>query len=300
MSCFHPLKGYKSPIRNKDGKFSVQFKPAGAFTDLPVSIPCGKCLGCLLERARTWAVRCVHEASLYRENCFLTLTYSPENLPNGGSLNPRDFVLFMKKLRKRIGRMGKKIRFIQCGEYGEMLERPHHHVIIFGWSPEDKLLWKKEGNVRLYISPLLAEVWGKGHVTVGDVTYESANYVAKYVLKKVGGDAAKEHYKGKIPEYITMSRRPGLGRYWYDKYKDDVYRNDKLVYGLGKITKSPRFYDKIFEKEFPAEFEKIRKERVKTATSLGYNAPERVKIREKLAEARQKFTVRKIHVGGTE
>lgn len=246
-----------------------------------------------MERARIWAVRCVHESKLYRENCFLTLTYSPEKLPPLGSLRPKDFTLFMKRLRKSIHPA--KIRFFQCGEYGEKLLRPHHHCIIFGWWPPDAVMLKKTGKTTLYTSPLIEKLWGNGFITVGMVNYESAGYVARYVLKKVNGDHADSHYMGKIPEYTTMSRRPGIGNAWIKKYYNDVYKSDELVYGLGKITKAPRYYDKIFEKEFPEEFEKIRKERVKTAVNGEYNAPDRVRVREKLLRARLSNLDRKIH-----
>lgn len=292
MSCYHPIKGYRSATVSASGKRQIVFSPREGFVDLPMEVPCGCCVGCRLDRAKEWAVRCVHEASLYRENCFLTLTYAPEHLPESGSLVPRNFVLFMKRLRKKFG----KVRFFQCGEYGAELGRPHHHCIIFGWRPKDLSLWKKKNDVRLYRSEVLEKLWPFGFVTVGEVTYESAAYIARYILKKVNGPGAEAHYQGRRPEYITMSRRPGIGKIWIDKYFAEVYQEDTLVYGLGRLTKPPRYYDKQFEKMEPEVFKGVTAERLRREAQSDYRSEYRLKVREKLAEARLKNLSREIEL----
>ena len=148
---------------------------------------------------------------MWDRNCFVTLTYNDEHLPANGSLNKRDITLFLKRLRKRYG---KGIRYYQCGEYGELLSRPHHHAILFNHDFEDKQLWSVRGGVRLYRSASLEQLWPYGYSTIGDVTFESAAYVARYVVKKITGEREGEHYRGKMPEFATMSRRPGIGRGW--------------------------------------------------------------------------------------
>lgn len=92
MACFYPLKAYQQP--GGDIKFHDNGK--GRYLELP----CGQCIGCRLERSRQWAMRCVHEASMHDNNCFITLTYNPENLPPDGGLIKSDFQKFMKRLRK--------------------------------------------------------------------------------------------------------------------------------------------------------------------------------------------------------
>lgn len=146
MPCYYPLDGWRSKKPNQNGRFPVVFTADEAQIDMPMKIPCGNCIGCRLERSRQWAIRCLHESSLYDDNCFITLTYNEENLPYGESLNKRDFQLFMKKLRKAIA--PKKIRFFACGEYGtnqdltnlDTLGRPHFHAIIFNHDFADKTL----------------------------------------------------------------------------------------------------------------------------------------------------------------
>ena len=103
MPCYSPLTGYVSREPSKNGKFPIVFDPKKGWIDRSVTVPCGQCIGCLLERSRQWAMRCSHEASLYDENCFITLTYDDEHLPPDGCLNKEHFQKFMKRLRKRFG-----------------------------------------------------------------------------------------------------------------------------------------------------------------------------------------------------
>jgi hypothetical protein len=224
--------------------------------DDPLELPCGKCIGCRLERSRQWAIRCVHEAKLHDQNCSITLTYDDEHLPADGSINTRDYQLFFKRLRKR----GIKFRYFICGEYGENLGRPHYHACIFGFDFPDKKLFKtsKTGH-RLYISEVLTETWNMGHALIGDLTFESAAYVARYITKKINGDDADEHYQGKKPEFITMSRRPGIGKGFFEKYKDDIFPNDFVVLN-GKKMLPPKFYETIHD---PFEMDDIKERRAK-------------------------------------
>jgi len=209
----------------------------------------------------------MHEAQLHEENAFITLTYDKENLPQDSSLNKQHFQDFMKRLRFKLD--PQKIRFFHCGEYGENFARPHYHAIIFGYGFPDRELLQDTGEQKLYISPLLTSVWGKGFTTVGEATFDSAAYVARYIVKKQTGDAADDHYwkiderTGEAvkvePEYITMSRRPGIASAWYEKYGQEVYPSDSVITN-GHEVKPPRFYDKLFEAHH-GDLETIKRER---------------------------------------
>jgi hypothetical protein len=243
MACYRPLRAYAPASgRDADGKLDISWRPMRGYE--PISLPCGQCIGCRLERSRQWAMRCVHEAQMYDRNCFVTLTYDDEHLPPDGSLNKRDITLFLKRLRKRYGA---GIRYYQCGEYGELLARPHHHAILFNHDFDDKYLWSVRDGVRLYRSESLEHLWPYGYSTIGDVTFESAAYVARYVTKKITGKREGEHYRGKMPEFATMSRRPGIGRAWLERYKDDVYSYDYVVLRNALKLRPPRYYDKIYD-----------------------------------------------------
>ncbi|AXL15256.1 replication initiator protein [Microviridae sp.] len=211
-------------------------------------------------------MRCYHEASLYEDNCFITLTYDDEHLPPGGTLIKHHYQDFMKRLRWTF--RPRRIRFFHCGEYGEKFERPHYHACIFNLDMPDKRLYSERDGVPLYTSELLDSLWGHGFTTVGDVTFESAAYVARYVMKKITGEQAAEHYEtfdentGEIfqkqPEYVTMSRRPGIGKGWLEKYKAEVFPSDTVLIN-GKLVKPPKFYDNQLPEDELTDIKDVRK-----------------------------------------
>ncbi len=148
--------------------------------------------------------------------------------------------------------------------------RPHYHACLFGFDFPDKEMWKVSNGNRLYTSKILDEVWGLGHAVIGDLTFESAAYVARYILKKVTGKSADAHYNGRRPEYVTMSRRPGIGRSWFDKFKSDVFPHDYVVVRGVKML-PPKFYDRVLELTSPKEFAKIKNGRVDRARAVPYS-----------------------------
>lgn len=277
MACYSPLQGFRARARSKNGKRPLVFNKEDALgfsQGLPpivVTVPCSQCVGCRLERSRQWAVRCMHESSMHTSSCFITLTYSNKHLPNPPNLVLRDFQLFMKRLRKKYG---KGVRFYHCGEYGELKGRPHYHAIIFGMDFSDKYHWETRNGHKLYRSQILEELWPYGHSSIGSVTFESAAYVARYIMKKINGDAAERHYAscpitGEVferkPEYTTMSRRPGIGSSWLKQNMADVYPQDHIVL-LGKPPmQPPKFYDAQYELVNSEVFDTIKKARKKRA-----------------------------------
>lgn len=288
MACFHPLQAYRV-IR--DG--SVVFKaPSSAY--LPLSLPCGQCAGCRLERSRQWAVRCVHESKMHEQNCFVTLTYSDDNIPGDYSLRYTHFQLFMKRLRKHYGF---PIRFYMCGEYGENTQRPHYHACLFGLDFPDKVLWKKSNSGNsLYRSPTLERLWGFGHCSVGELTFETAAYTARYIMKKRTGLGSDKHYRAvspstgevhdRVPEFTRMSLKPGIGSSWYDKFGNtDVFPHDRVVV-RGVAAAPPRYYRNKLQSDNPELSEALRLKRVRIANSSPDNSPERLAVREVVHKAK--------------
>lgn len=267
---------------------------------MPIQVPCGQCIGCRLEKSRQWAIRCVHEAQMNEENIFITLTYNNENLPKDKSLNKRHLQLFMKRLRKHTG---PGVRFYACGEYGEKFKRPHYHACIFNYKFKDQKIWKTTRGVTLYTSETLDKIWGKGFTTIGDVTFESAAYVARYVTKKINGEKALEHYNEidkttgeiiteRIPEFTNMSRRPGIGKTWFDKYKTEVYPSDFVIMRNQKI-KPAKYYDTIYDKEAPEKLMKVkRKRRDKAKAKEQDNTWDRLDTKKKVHIQRNKLLKR--------
>lgn len=299
MACHSPLKGWRD--RDTGG---ITFRRERSVGE-KMEVACGQCLGCRLDHSRMWAMRIAHEAQMHefdRGNCFVTLTYRDMwqcsmaqleerlHVPDDWSLDATHMTKFLKRLRKAKGYDG--IRYFYAGEYGRNCKhgidvdavgcplcntgRPHFHACLFNCSFDDLEAYSSDGGVTRFTSPELEQLWGYGFVDVGDLTFSSASYVARYILKKVRGVQADDYYctydmNGEVtyirPEFVRMSRgnagskgqRCGLGASWYDKYKDDVFPHDDVpVPGAGVMKGVPRYYDKILEDENPAMYEEIK------------------------------------------
>lgn len=275
MSCYYPLQVFQ----HKYLKGKVLFDRKYRYNDLyaPLKIPCSQCIGCRLEHARQWAMRCMHEAALYEDNCFITLTYDNDHLPKNGFLERRDFQLFMKRLRKHFA--GVTIRTFYCGEYGSKLGRPHFHAILFNLDFHDKLVYKqvrkKDGSSYfLYNSETLDKIWRKGFAVIGNVTSESAGYVAQYTLKKKTGEQAADHYEyvdpitfevfQRPPEFAQASLGKAIGKGWYEKFKSDVFPSDEIIVN-SRAVRPPQLYLDLLELDDPVLHAKIKEKRATAA-----------------------------------
>ena len=274
MTCYHPIPCWVSKKCNpRTGKSVVVFSAPSNIKDFrSIYVPCGQCIGCKLDYSRSWALRCVHEAQLHEKNCFVTLTYDDEHVPWSSktgeqTLVKKDLQKFMKSLRKAFPDI--RIRFFGCGEYGDETYRPHYHVILFGFDFSDKRFYKlSSAGFRYYISDKLDSIWKRGQCMVADVNYDTCAYVARYCTKKLSGAPALEKYEGIEKEFVNMSRRPGIGKEWFDKYKNDVFPYDECVVIDGQRPRfigTPRYYDNLYEQDFPDEFAKIREKRIEKA-----------------------------------
>ena len=197
-------------------------------------LPCGKCSGCLIAKRKEYAVRCAMEAKEYQVSSFVTLTYDDEHNP--GYLRKRDLSYFVKKIRNK----GYKVRYFGCGEYGGQTARPHYHIILFGFMPDDiKFFAKSPSGVSLFRSQMLENVWNKGFVSVQSFDPYAAGYVAGYTTKKLG----------KNDGFLLMSRKPGLGRAYMERNCSKILDTDFIVDDFGSIkkVKAPRYFDKIAE-----------------------------------------------------
>lgn len=249
-------------------------------------VPCGQCIECRLRRSRDWAMRCVHEMQ-YQESMglpswFWTGTYADEFLPVNGSLDRRVFPLFAKSVRQELGRF----RYFHAGEYGEKNGRPHYHALLFGLRLNDvRACGQSQSGYPVFESAALSALWPHGTSQLGHVSFESAQYVARYCVEKIrrsflGVDTTPEYgrvdfWTGKFvklePEYATMSRgngipgdpgRFGLGYMWWKRYREEVYRDDAVVRG-GAAMQPPRFYDKKEVELDEARMEVVKARRIR-------------------------------------
>jgi hypothetical protein len=222
---------------------------------------------------RDWAIRCMHEAQLHEANAFITLTYDEAHTPD--RLDYTDFQRFMYRIRKKKG----PVRYFAAGEYGKENNRPHWHAILFGCAFEEPT----QLGAQLYRSTELEELWTKGYSSIGNVTYESAAYVAKYIVKKAARqtvDLATGEIE-QLKEIGHMSTNPGIGAKWLEKYWPEVYEaRDAITLKGGTQMKPPRYYDKRMNKMNEIKMEEKKEQRKIDAEK---NSEERTeqKLREK-------------------
>ena len=255
---------------------------AKSYTDF-VDIPCGRCIGCRLSRSKQWADRAVLELQYHDYNYFLTITYDDDHIPSNEyvsditgeigeslTLKKEDLQKFWKDLRSNIDYYyeGKKIRYMACGEYGSITLRPHYHAIVFGLEIPDLKVYKQtiNGDI-LYTSEWLNSIWKKGQIWIGNATWESIAYVSRYVTKKLYGAEAKYYETfNLVPEFLVCSRKPGIGRQYYEDHKEDLFEKSKYFFprsnGVGSACPS-RYFSNLFKIDFGAELVESRKEKLK-------------------------------------
>lgn len=312
MRCFHPLSAWKTDsgeviFHDRNGR------------DRELQLRCGQCIGCRISRSQDWAVRCVNEKALYDSSVFLTLTWDDEKMRAIGrstpiSLDHRPFQLFIKRLRKSREVLhvdveawaagARKYRYLtrprmsyfMCGEYGENFSRPHYHALVFGVEFPDRKLFKTNP-MPLYRSAELERLWPFGYSSFGDVTLESAQYVAGYVVGRRTGPGAEDHYKrvnlatGEVvevsPEYGKMSLRPGIGTRFFDKFNTDVTVRDSVVVN-GREFKPPKYYDRRLREKIDGFLaDDIEFRRYKTAIALeADNTEDRLRVAETVVRSR--------------
>lgn len=327
MACYHPMAGlwYGEYTDKGNKKYlivgdKVKFISSKAFQRPleQIEVPCGHCIGCRLDYSRQWATRCMLEARDHKDNAFITLTYDQEHVkwvPGANrdtgelepvtTLIPEDLTKFMKDLRRyyKYHYNHDDIRFFACGEYGEETHRAHYHITAFNLPVYDlEYFFTNKNGDKTYLSETLAKIWGKGQVSVGEVTWQSAAYVARYVVKKFKGPDAKDYYKklGIKPEFVRMSRKPGIARKYYEENKDKIYELDEIIItgkkGQAQVVKPSKYYDRLFDLDSPEAMAAIKERRQKLAmesmdlklSKTSLNKKEYLKVCEdnKLAQAK--------------
>lgn len=303
VRCVRPLEGFRA----FGGGITFSRRKS---TGIRMQVRCGQCVGCRLYRTREWAIRMMHEAQVAGESCFLTLTYADDALPENGSLAPSDHTHFLKRLRRRIAPT--RVRFFHCGEYGETNLRPHFHTVLFGYSYADRIpCGSSPSGLPIYRSPTLDDDWSRdgknlGRAVIGDLTFESAQYVAKYVTKqislsKASSEDAYRRFENRnrrvdpetgelvevVPEYATCSNRPGLGASWLEQFMSDVFPHDRVVM-RGEVMPVPRYYDKLLERWDPDLMASVKRRRLEERDRSD-DGESRLLAMEKCANARLTF-----------
>jgi len=188
---------------------------------------------CRINKRRVWTARLSLELYSHYEACFVTLTYSDENLPPGNTVRKRDLQLFLKRLRK--AHEPATLRFFGVGEYGERTGRAHYHVILYGLGPNDHAA--------------INAAWALGNIHIGSVTRESCSYVAGYTTKKLTNPKDKRLLPGQEPEFALMSRNPGIGKKAADNLGSQLSRSSGgalWVAKNGDVPQTARIDQKMY------------------------------------------------------
>lgn len=300
MSCFHPLSAVVYGINPENGKkiLKVGALPDGKHETL--EIPCGRCIGCRLDYSRQWANRCMLELKDHEKACFVTLTYNPEHVPRRYYADPstglaepslslckRDVQLFFKRLRKAFPDC--RIRYFGCGEYGPSTFRPHYHLILFGVDfKEDRVSYRKSKTLNpMYTSATLDKLWSfpprigegshtcvAGISTIQDVCWETCAYTARYITKKLNGPEGEFYETFNIEKpFAVMSRRPGIGRSYYDAHMGDgsLYSHSFIHLSTpdgGLKFNPPKYFDRLLEEDDPEQYAEIKETRKRMAEAV--------------------------------
>lgn len=249
MRCIRPIKA--SFDRNGDITYSSRHRDPAI---VPFEFECRKCLPCRLNTAREKAIRCWHEAKEVENSIFLTLTYDDEHLESSRLIYSH-VQTFIKDLRDRIGYQPEdRISVMTTGEYGEQTKRPHWHLLIFNYWPSDfKLIRTTPRGDQVWTSNSLSQIWGKGFIEFGDVTIDSANYVARYAAKKLVHGRDQDH--SFHPIHKTSSRN-AIGRRWIEKWWKQTFDHGYIILPNGSKAGIPRYYTDWLKKNFPTSWER--------------------------------------------
>lgn len=290
VSCNSPLRAFQAI----DGR--VFFDESHRNQSVrSIRLPCGRCMACRLQRSQAWAIRCMHEAQLHPVNSFVTLTYRPADLPSMLRFNYHHFRLFIRRTRRTLG----PTRFFMCGEFGND-GRPHFHAILFGVGFADRVRWKQSGDGYVYRSKMLESLWPYGFSTVGDVTVESAQYVARYIFKKELGtgksrreilDPTTGEILERDHEFCRCSLRPGIASDWLRLYWPDVVDGEVTMLGGVKLP-LPTFYKRRLRKMKRFEDAQFRREQEVKARADDSDA--RLAVKELVLKERIKMRKREL------
>lgn len=289
MPCEHQLTAYR-PANGGPVKFN---EPRDGRAYNKISLPCGQCILCRLEHARQWAVRITHEAQTHEQSSFITLTYDDEHLPQYSSLHYADLRNFWKRLRYYCG----TLRYFAVGEYGDTTNRPHYHACLFGHAFTENRQILRTTPTMLWTNPQLTQAWGLGHVSVGALTFQTAQYTASYVTKKLNNKRRYVRIDETTGELIPlvqprafMSLRPAIGRTWLETYGRQVYDHDHVVIN-GRPQKPPKYYDRWLSEVDNKQLETIKEKRRKNTVKL---SEEETHARARNAHARAKSRAKRL------
>lgn len=199
---------------------------------------------------RQMTTRGLHELATAGPSCFLTLTFDDEHLPKDWCVSVRDMQLFLKRLR----RAGFPLRYLACGEYGDINQRPHYHAILFGqiFKRGSTEVEPSRSGLPQWTHPVVEAAWGhQGRIRIATAERDSIAYVSGYIYKKQSyGEklvALPEQLPGmpfpvyRTQPFVLASKNPGLGLNYFAANAENIIARGNVV-SHGREVPIPRYY----------------------------------------------------------
>lgn len=253
MKCINPV--LKVQIGNRT---AFRHWNLANYIHKKIGIPfdCGQCIHCRKKKSLELARRCVLHASMYQDNCFITLTYDQSHVGDN-SINYSDIQKFKKRLRKKYAE--KKIQIFNVHEYGSQ-GRKHWHLVIFNHDFSDKTIFTNSNGIPIYNSETLSNLWPYGYNTIGNVTEASAMYQAQYTQKDIKNGNTNNDKKAK-------SNHSGIGKPYFNLHWKQILTLGYIPFGNQKMP-LPRYFEKLAHKHYCHYYDQ----------SAFFNTPERKQI----------------------
>lgn len=211
-------------------------------------VPCGRCMPCRFAKSKMWTFRLMMEARLWDKTWWTTLTFNDDFLPRihvdektgqvfeheHGTLNPYLFQTFIKRVRKELDSI--KFRYFAIGEYGDVEQRPHYHICVFGHGSEINDVLQRH-----WSDPISKTRFGfVDNRDCGPITKYNAAYTCGYTLKKLRS-FNDYRLEGRYPERPSFSK--GIGLEFAQRYAASLDNPSGMaaIRALGDIPRRVRY-----------------------------------------------------------
>nr|CAI9750306.1 replication initiation protein [Microvirus sp.] len=259
--CYNRLMAWIPP---QGGQLVFSAKRAGSNWK-QVTVPCGHCMACRVNHSSQLATRIMHEFEYSRSvGCFVTLTYAPAHCPKDYAVKKDAVQKFIKRVRRYLEyhELGELRAFFACGEYGDERGRPHYHVLLLGWNPDDLVYHGKSySGEPIYTSKTMESLWPFGFCPIGSLTRKSSGYVARYAKKCVGDGSSREKpfllYSRNIR--LTNGKCGSVGAQWCLDHMDELRRGFLVDHDDTTVKmRIPDYYFDLCERYAPDLYARIK------------------------------------------
>lgn len=210
-----------------------------------ILVNCGKCLNCVSNKKRDYALRASVEIEKYPNKIFATLTYNEMEVPyrknkDGEiklSLSEEHARNFIKRVRYQLKKefSGNELKYFMAGEYGGTTERPHYHIVAGSQGA---------------ITSTIKNKWIYGRADIEKlISRKAVSYTVGYTDKKT----YSQRYKGVEEPFHKFS--VGMGKDWFYKQWEEgkITAEHYYIETQNYIQALPIYFKNLIKKEFYAQ-----------------------------------------------